>query len=77
MFLPRLARRLLGQNLLLPSVNSFWCGDPGARQFVLDNLPRMVIKPTFGTGTGEPVFVEGLTQAQVSELRARILAAAQ
>lgn len=75
MYLPRLARRLLGEELKLPSVQSYWCGDAAARQFVLENLPKMVIKPTFPLGKREPVFVQDLTQGQAAELRSRILAA--
>ena len=39
-FLPRLCRELLGEDLLLPSVPTWWCGDPEARSYVLDHLER-------------------------------------
>ncbi|HVT80481.1 MAG TPA: circularly permuted type 2 ATP-grasp protein, partial [Phycisphaerae bacterium] len=75
MFLPRLCKHLFGEELKLPSVNSYWCGDAQARQYVLDNLPRLVIKPTFSQGSSEPIFGEALTTERLSEMRARILAA--
>src|SRR5262249_48010699 len=76
MFLPRLCKYLLGQELRMPSVSSYWCGDQSARQYVLDNLPRMVIKPTFPSGGGprDPVFAETLSKDALSELRERIMA---
>ena len=46
-FLPALCRRLLVQELRLPSVPTRWCGDPDGLSHVLANLPRLVVKPTF------------------------------
>jgi len=37
-FLPALARRLLGEELRLPSVRTWWCGDEGSRGYVLEHL---------------------------------------
>ncbi|GAA5482569.1 circularly permuted type 2 ATP-grasp protein [Haloferula sargassicola] len=73
-FLPGLARHLRGEELLLPSAATWWCGEKPALDKVLANLDRFVIKsieraPTFGT-----VFGSELTKAQLAELRARILA---
>ncbi len=43
--LPRLAPQLLGEELRLPSPETWWCGDPAARSHVLANLDSLVIKP--------------------------------
>ncbi|HEY6168274.1 MAG TPA: circularly permuted type 2 ATP-grasp protein, partial [Verrucomicrobiae bacterium] len=48
-FLPFLCRRLLGEELLLPSVATWWCGQGNEQQYVLDHLDGLVIKPAFGT----------------------------
>ncbi|HUO10126.1 MAG TPA: circularly permuted type 2 ATP-grasp protein [Phycisphaerae bacterium] len=76
MFLPRLCRHLLGEELRLPSAGTYWCGDATARSHVLANLQRMVIKPTFLNPHrgGEVVFGEGLSGEGLSALRERILA---
>jgi uncharacterized circularly permuted ATP-grasp superfamily protein/uncharacterized alpha-E superfamily protein len=74
MFLPRLCMHLLGEELKIPSVGTFWCGDAAARSHVLANLKRMVIKPTYGGPVPEIVFGESLTQAGLEELAARIRA---
>jgi uncharacterized circularly permuted ATP-grasp superfamily protein/uncharacterized alpha-E superfamily protein len=71
-FLPALCRSLLGEELRLPSVPSFWCGDVTAMQHVLTNLQRMVIKPSFpGTGL-TPVFGESLSGSESQALADRI-----
>ena len=46
-FLPGLCRHLLGEELLLPSVATWWCGQPAPRAYVLEHLDRLVIKPAF------------------------------
>jgi len=73
-FLPSLCRSLLGEELLLPSVPTRWCGDAGDLQYVLEHLDRMVIKRTFPPITGQPTFGRLLSTLQrsalVSEIRA-------
>ncbi|MCG8609900.1 MAG: circularly permuted type 2 ATP-grasp protein [Pseudomonadales bacterium] len=43
-FLPRLAKHFLAEELKLPNVATWWCGQEKERQHVLANLDRMVIK---------------------------------
>lgn len=44
-FMPQFARHFLDEELLLPSVETLWCGNPSERQHVLANLESLVIKP--------------------------------
>ena len=55
-FLPGLARHLLGEQLKLPSVATWWCGQPSALDWVLRNLEQVVVKPAFPSRGMEPVF---------------------
>ena len=64
-FLPGLCRHLLGEELKLPSVATWWCGQKAAREHVIKNLDRLVVKPAFRT----PV---NLAAARPAELRQRI-----
>jgi uncharacterized circularly permuted ATP-grasp superfamily protein/uncharacterized alpha-E superfamily protein len=48
-FLPGLCDHLLGEKLKLPSVATWWCGQKTAREHVLKNLDRLVVKPAFRT----------------------------
>lgn len=73
-FLPGISRHLRGQELILPSAASWWCGEKQARDRVLSQLDRMVVKaihrtPTFGT-----VFGGALDAKQREALAAAILA---
>ncbi len=46
-FLPQIAKYFLGEELLLPSTPSWWCGNPQHREHIIANLDRMVIKPIY------------------------------
>jgi uncharacterized circularly permuted ATP-grasp superfamily protein/uncharacterized alpha-E superfamily protein len=46
-FLKPLCQSVLGEELRLPSVATWWCGQPAAKQYVLENLATLVIKPAF------------------------------
>ncbi|MDR3440078.1 circularly permuted type 2 ATP-grasp protein [Telmatospirillum sp.] len=73
-FLPVLARRLLNEELKLPSVATWWCGAEKERGYVLANLDRLVIKRAYlgGRTVGEPVFGDQLTTSRQAELAATI-----
>jgi uncharacterized circularly permuted ATP-grasp superfamily protein/uncharacterized alpha-E superfamily protein len=64
-FLPKLARKLLGENLLLPNIATWWCGQPTERKAVLDAFDGMAIGSAFGDG------VPGLEDGQ-SRIGARL-----
>jgi len=44
-FLPGLCRQLLGEDLRMPSVATWWCGQDGPCQYVLEHLDGLVVKP--------------------------------
>ncbi len=43
-FFPLLCRQLLGEDLKLPSLPTWWCGAPDDRNHVLANLDRLVVR---------------------------------
>jgi uncharacterized alpha-E superfamily protein len=73
-FLPGLCRHLLGEDLSLPSVPTWWCGQPLEREHVIAKLDDMVLKPAFSRGHRDPVFGAALSrrerEALVDEIRA-------
>ncbi len=73
-YLPSICRRLLGEDLLLPTVPTWWCGDPTAREYVLANLDRLVVKPTFPKARSSPMFGEALSADQLRGLAEAIRA---
>ncbi len=74
-FLPGLSRHLLGENLKLPSVATWWCGQSYALDWVLNNLDTVVVKPAFPSRGIEPVFGAEIPAAEkrkfADQMRAR------
>jgi len=73
-FLPGLARRLLGEELKLPSVATWWCGQAKALDWVLKNLDSVVVKPAFPLRGMEPLFGSELPAPARAELIERMRA---
>jgi uncharacterized circularly permuted ATP-grasp superfamily protein/uncharacterized alpha-E superfamily protein len=73
-FLPAVCRYLLGEELKLPSVESWWCGQPEILEFVVQRLSEMVIKSAYPTLGEDPVFGQNLTRDQLSALERKIRA---
>jgi uncharacterized circularly permuted ATP-grasp superfamily protein/uncharacterized alpha-E superfamily protein len=73
-FLPGLSRHLLGEELKLPSVATWWCGQPRALDWVLNHLESVVVKPAFPSRGMEPVFGSELPEHKKTELIERLLA---
>jgi uncharacterized circularly permuted ATP-grasp superfamily protein/uncharacterized alpha-E superfamily protein len=73
-FLPGVAESLLGESLALPAVATWWCGEKPALEYVLGNLDRLVVKPTYPNQNFEPVFGSD-TQGEERQALIRRLAA--
>jgi len=73
-FLPRLSRYFLNQELILPSVATWWCGQRRERDFVLQNLDRLIIKPINRSSGNYVLFGGQLSAKEKDLLRAAIIA---
>ena len=73
-FLPNIARHLMGEDLRLPSVATWWCGELKQRDYVLANLKTLVIKPIYRSPGSRPLFGTELSDAELETLRAQIIA---
>ena len=71
-FLPSIAKYFLGEELLLPSLASWWCGQEKERKYVLENLNRLVIKKLDKRGGKRTVFGWKLDRQQRKELKRAI-----
>lgn len=74
--MPQIAARLTGEDMALPNIATWWCGDGASRQRVLDNLETMAISGAFGglpelNGQSQ-VLPADLSDAQRDALRAAI-----
>ncbi|MCR6629835.1 MAG: circularly permuted type 2 ATP-grasp protein [Magnetospirillum sp.] len=72
-FLPRVARALLGEELRLPSVATWWCGQQAERDTVLANLGQLVLRPAFHNRI-RPIVGAGLAADEREALAARVRA---
>ncbi len=74
-FLDPLCRHLLGEDLRVPSVATWWCGQDKARDYVQEHLEELVIKPTFrSVGPSKPRYGGALDEAGRTALAAEIAA---
>jgi uncharacterized circularly permuted ATP-grasp superfamily protein/uncharacterized alpha-E superfamily protein len=70
-FLERLSQRLLGQPLLLPSLDVWWLGEPTAYAFAMAHLDAMIVRPCLGQDR-EPIVVGMLEGEARRTLQRRI-----
>lgn len=72
-FLPALSRHLLGEELQLPALPTWWCGERAAMEAVLPQLAGNVIKSTYaGPGAGA-VLGKDLSRRELDEWAGRIV----
>ncbi len=73
-FLPGLCRHLLAEELHMPSVATWWCGQEEPRQYVLDHLQELVIKPAFSRIGQHPKFPAAMQPSAIEALVRKIQA---
>ncbi|MBV9461618.1 MAG: circularly permuted type 2 ATP-grasp protein, partial [Bradyrhizobium sp.] len=76
-FLPSLCRKLLGENLMMPHIATWWCGQKAAREEVLSRLDEFAIEGAYGRGVPGfdgrgPVLPGELSAAERDRLKAAI-----
>jgi len=71
-FLPALCRRLLGEDLLMPSVATWWCGQERERTYVCEALETLAVRPAF-RAPGPARRGADLTAAERDDVRAEIV----
>jgi uncharacterized circularly permuted ATP-grasp superfamily protein/uncharacterized alpha-E superfamily protein len=73
-FLPALAKHLLGEDLHIPNVATWWCGQDRERAYTLNHLHTLVVKRGFVARQGGPHFASDLSPRARAELAERIKA---
>ena len=74
-FLHEASRFLFAEELQLGSVVTYWCGLPGHRQYVLDHLDELMLRPAFVVTGSPPIVPSELSQAARAELMGAVNAA--
>ncbi|MBU7572127.1 MAG: circularly permuted type 2 ATP-grasp protein [Hydrogenophaga sp.] len=71
-FLPAISRHLLGEELNLPSLATWWCGEDAALREVLPLLRDSVIKPTYPRSGLDTVMGQSLSARELDEWSGRM-----
>ncbi len=71
-FLPAIAERLLGEPLRVPSVATWWCGEPAALEDAFARMGSLVFKPATPDHPFEPVFGHDLDAAATARFREQV-----
>lgn len=73
-FMNSISKYFLNEDLKLPQIASWWCGQKKERDFVLENLKRFVVKPIDRTNRESIHFCEFLNKEELEHLKKEILA---
>src|SRR5476651_1641306 len=76
-FLPSLSRRFFGEELKMPHIATWWCGQKGAREEVLSRLDQVAIEGAYGRGVpgfpgNGPILASELSASERERLRSSI-----
>lgn len=73
-FYPALCRTVLGEQLKIPSVATWWCGQEHECKYVLEHLDELIVKPSFRAAPFQARWGGELSSEEKKNLRERILA---
>ena len=73
-FMNSICKYFLKEDLLLPQIASWWCGQEKERKHVLENIKDLVVKPIDITNRENIYFCEFLNDAEIAALKKQILA---
>src|SRR6266700_2443880 len=75
-FLPSLSRRFFGEDLKMPHIATWWCGQKSAREEVLSRLDEVAIEGAYGRGVPGfgrgPVLASELSASERGRLKSAI-----
>ncbi|WP_339881638.1 circularly permuted type 2 ATP-grasp protein [Polaribacter vadi] len=73
-FMNSICKYFLKEDLLLPQIASWWCGQEKERKHVLENIKDLVVKPIDITNRENIYFCEFLNDVEIADLKKQILA---
>jgi len=71
-FMKNIAKFFLDEDLILPEIATWWCGQPGELEYVLEHLESLVVKPINRTRSPEFYFGRKMDAAQLEALKKRL-----
>ena len=73
-FMNSVCKYFLNEDLILPQIASWWCGQEKERKYVLENIKKLVVKPIDNTHRENIYFCEYLNDQEIEALKNQILA---
>jgi len=73
-YIPKVIKYYLDQDPILPNVNTYLASDPSDRKFILENMPRLVVKSANEAGGYGMLIGPAATEAEVADFRAKVAA---
>jgi uncharacterized circularly permuted ATP-grasp superfamily protein/uncharacterized alpha-E superfamily protein len=71
-FLPKLSRHVLQQELILPSVATWWCGQEKEKKYVIENIEKLIIRTIYRNDKNKSVYGGELSKKEIEELKEEI-----
>lgn len=71
-YLPAISQHFFGRELALPSVDTWWCGDPQDMAYIKANLDRLIIKPSMRQVDQPSIYGHQLSEVNKAEVLAKI-----
>ncbi|MDC6389328.1 circularly permuted type 2 ATP-grasp protein [Maribacter sp. PR1] len=72
-FMPAIAKYFLNEDLILPQIASWWCGQEKEKSYVLQNLSNLVVKRIDRTNRESIYFGKFLTPNELESLKQQII----
>ncbi len=73
-FMPALCKYFLDEELIIPQIATWWCGQELEKNYVMENLSQLIVK-RIDHGSGHPIYYGfDLTKSELIQLRNQILA---
>lgn len=73
-FMPHLSRYFLDEELILPQISTWWCGQSNEQTFVLENLERLIIKTIDRVGEKHTYIGKQMSKEELKTLSLEIQA---
>lgn len=72
-FLPNICKQLMGQDLIIPTINTWWCGQNLSLKYVLENFDQLIIKSISKNFLRRSVMPSEMTTPEKEKLKQMIL----
>ena len=73
-YMPRMVKYYLGEEAILPNVETFICREAEALQYTMDNLDKLVVKPVGESGGYGMIIGPKASRTELEEFRAKLKA---